>query len=386
MRLGEALARPALRLRAGRALALGPLCDHCLGRLFAEVDTGLANADRGRAVREAVGAGPPDGACGLCADLFLALDAWTDRAVRALVGWEFATFAVASHPDPAVVAREERLWAEVGGDLAEPHKQAFNRLLGIRLCQAVGRETDLRDPDVTVVADHAAGRADLDVKPLFLRGAYRKLVRGLPQCRWRTWPASVQQVIAEPLRRAAQGEDDFFHGCGREDTDVRCLAPRPFILEVRRPRRRRLDWSALADEIARSGRVEVSGLEPCGREEVARLKALRPEKTYRAVVRLAADVDEAALGRLAGLAGLVRQRTPVRVLRRRSDLVRRRQVRAVTWRRLDPRTVELEVRAQAGTYIKELISGDGGRTRPSVAEVLGVPAECAELDVVAFHA
>ncbi len=35
--------------------------------------------------------------------------------------------------------------------------------------------------------------------------------------------------------------------------------------------------------------------------------------------------------------------------------------------------------------MKELISGDGGRTRPSVAGILGVAAECAELDVLAIH-
>lgn len=52
---------------------------------------------------------------------------------------------------------------------------------------------------------------------------------------------------------------------------------------------------------------------------------------------------------------------------------------------LDPRTIELEVRTEAGLYVKELVSGDGGRTCPSVAEVLGTAAECAELDVLAIH-
>jgi tRNA pseudouridine synthase 10 len=44
-----------------------------------------------------------------------------------------------------------------------------------------------------------------------------------------------------------------------------------------------------------------------------------------------------------------------------------------------------EVRTDSGAYIKELISGDGGRTRPSVAEVLGIPATCVSLDVVGVH-
>jgi len=47
--------------------------------------------------------------------------------------------------------------------------------------------------------------------------------------------------------------------------------------------------------------------------------------------------------------------------------------------------LELTVRAQPGTYIKELVSGDDGRTRPSVTEILGTAAECAQLDVLAIH-
>ena len=40
------------------------------------------------------------------------------------------------------------------------------------------------------------------------------------------------------------------------------------------------------------------------------------------------------------------------------------------------------MRSQHGTYIKEAISSDEGRTKPSIAEWVGAPAECIELDVV----
>jgi tRNA pseudouridine synthase 10 len=491
-RLADVLARPDVRAALASALAAGPLCDHCLGRLVAGADTGLGNDDRGRAARSALAAparqgdAPPTGgqavaspappaACSLCGGLFAALEVWTARAREALRGLEFDTLAVASHADPAVAAREQALWLRLGagasplrersekvsgtlrlkvpdtfsdpaagwdaaGGLAEPYKQEFNRLLGIRLCMRLGCDTDLKDPDVIVVADHAAGRVEVCSEPLFACGRYRKLVRGLPQCRWRQWPTSIQQIVGSPVCREAGGQDHLFHGCGREDVDVRCLGERPFVVEVLRPQRRRLDWAALAQQINASGRVEVLGLARCRRAEVARLKTLRPEKSYRALVRLAAAVDDARLALLAGLVGPVAQRTPARVLKRRPDLLRTRRVLSLSWRRTDalirggsgdppresrggspdparesrggspdparesrggspdparesrggspdpPRCVlELEVRTQAGLYIKELVSGDGGRTRPSVAEVLGVPAECAALDVIAVH-
>jgi len=413
--IADALARDDLRRRARQALAAGPLCDACLGRLFAQVDTGLTNTDRGRQVRRALATdpsaeepksaetppqatphenaetapsaetAPPAGPCRICHGLFDSIDQWAVRAEAALRSVESRTFQVASHVDPAVVDRERALWDEVGGALAEPYKTHFNRLLGTRLWEATGREPDLVRPEVVVLTDHRTGRVRLRIEPLLVAGRYRKLVRGLPQCRWKAWPTSIQDIVGEPIRRAADGNDTRFHGCGREDTDVRCLGRRPFILEVRRPKRRRLDWAALAAEINASGQVEVDGLASCARDDVARIKGLRPDKSYRAVAELAEAVDDARLAHLADLVGLVRQRTPVRVLKRRANRLRRRRVRSLEWKRIGPRQVELTVRAQAGTYIKELVSGDGGRTRPSVAEVLGTEAVCVELDVIDVH-
>jgi tRNA pseudouridine synthase 10 len=65
--------------------------------------------------------------------------------------------------------------------------------------------------------------------------------------------------------------------------------------------------------------------------------------------------------------------------------MRLRHVRSVEWERTGPETLELRVRTSGGLYVKELISGDAGRTQPSVAGLLGTEAECAELDVAAIH-
>ena len=46
-----------------------------------------------------------------------------------------------------------------------------------------------------------------------------------------------------------------------------------------------------------------------------------------------------------------------------------------------PDEVELSIRSQSGTYIKEFVTGDGGRTVPSVSGVLGRRCEVLNLDV-----
>jgi tRNA pseudouridine synthase 10 len=42
----------------------------------------------------------------------------------------------------------------------------------------------------------------------------------------------------------------------------------------------------------------------------------------------------------------------------------------------------LRITAETGTYIKELVHGDQGRTRPSVAELLGVACAVKSLEVM----
>ena len=42
----------------------------------------------------------------------------------------------------------------------------------------------------------------------------------------------------------------------------------------------------------------------------------------------------------------------------------------------------ITVHCEGGLYVKELVSGDEGRTKPSLSELLGAPALVEELDVI----
>ncbi len=116
----------------------------------------------------------------------------------------------------------------------------------------------------------------------------------------------------------------------------------------------------------------------------------KADKSYRATVLAARPVDEAALDKVRGLSGAtIHQRTPERVAHRRADKVRVRSIRHLQARLLEgaeaPRTFEIELTTETGTYIKELISGDASRTNPCVAGVLGMKCICQELDVTEVH-
>jgi tRNA pseudouridine synthase 10 len=54
-------------------------------------------------------------------------------------------------------------------------------------------------------------------------------------------------------------------------------------------------------------------------------------------------------------------------------------------KRLTLKRFELEIRCQGGLYIKELITGDDGRTVPSVTQIIGAKAVPMELDVLGVY-
>ena len=75
------------------------------------------------------------------------------------------------------------------------------------------------------------------------------------------------------------------------------------------------------------------------------------------------------------------QKTPVRVLHRRSQLVRPKKVYRMLAQYLNPHYFTLHVLASAGTYIKEFVHGDLGRTTPSVGALLDSECDILQLDV-----
>jgi len=181
---------------------------------------------------------------------------------------------------------------------------------------------------------------------------------------------------------------------GREDIDVRCLGlGRPFVLELKAPEKRASErpFEELinAVNLHAGGKVEVVGpMRLSTRAEPARLKSAVAQKTY--TIRF--KVDGAPLGeeekiKMLSLAGVtLEQRTPSRVEHRRADLVRQRKVFEVTVQDMTETEAALTIRAESGTYIKELVHSDEGRTTPSVAGLIGRTCTVLWLDVEEIHA
>ena len=312
--------------------------------------------------------------------------------------YDFDTFVVGVHLDFSASPEEK-------ARLTRPFKEALGSMLEERLWP--GRKADFLAPQLQVMIDAATGRVDVLPAPLFVAGRYRKYARdissthwkhmacggrGCPQCGFKGFFAegSVGETIGLPLRASAQGRAYFFHGMGREDVDARMLGTgRPFVVEIAAPVRRKLPLARLCEEINAAGRGIVDVVGPLALVEgalVARVKSAQAEKTYHVVVVAASPLPPDTARRVGSLAGVrVAQNTPCRVRHRRARLERRRRVMTSMATVLDARSFLWDVRTDSGMYIKELATGDGGRTVPSLTELLDVPLVVADLDVTAVH-
>jgi tRNA pseudouridine synthase 10 len=418
---------------AKKILTLGPICDSCLGRQFAMLSTGLTNVERGRAIKTVMAMeasavddkaqleelapnfrsarlklgrkDEEDSRCSVCLGEMRpeSLGKWADRAAQALQEWEYNTFLVGTKMSGLLAENEELLLADGGSTHAEPLKSELNREVGKLVAAKTGKQVDLKNPDVVVHLNLDKGEIELQVASIFIYGRYRKLIRGIPQTRWpcrvckgdgcprcagtgRMYQESVDELIRPAVVEAAHASDTTFHGAGREDIDARMLGTgRPFIVEAVRPKRRTIDLTSLQEEINKqaAGKVEVGKLEMVGGDQVEKIKDAAFEKTYQALVRLKSEVPEEKLKLvLKELVGSIDQRTPTRVSHRRADKLRVRNVYSADLNEVLGRSIRITIRGDSGLYIKELISGDGGRTLPNLAHSLGVDAVVEELDVI----
>lgn len=166
--------------------------------------------------------------------------------------------------------------------------------------------------------------------------------------------------------------------------------------------------SSLVGEINRSSQqVQItSQLKVLSKIDLKKLKEGENVKTkfYRALcVCRSASKDVQKHIPLEKLNSLKRvkiiQKTPVRVLHRRPLSPRERLIYEMRTRWVVPEELSklditnedasifflLDIKTQAGTYVKEFVHGDFGRTKPSLCDILNADVDIVALDVTGIN-
>lgn len=386
------------------------LCDRCLGRRLigaAGLDAQRTEARKVRTWGEVAETG-----CAVCEGAFADAGKWLEAGLVAAKPYQFTTFQVGTK-FPGIGEGTERDVSKAMGQekVGETLRTEANRWLAAAIAKATGASTAAEGrPELVLEVDTRYWTATAEANSLFVKGRYNKLRRDIPQTHWPcrrcqgrgcwecnatgvTYAESVEDSIGEPARPLFGAKSFSFHGAGREDIDALMLGTgRPFILELHDPKVRNADLAELSravDSVSGKSGVKVRDLRMAQPDEVAAIKEGEYEKEYLAhcvaQVPLPRETVDEVVAKLSG--ATLDQRTPERVSHRRADLVRKRTIHALSVEEMpaDPsEKFSLRVRAESGTYIKEMVSGDDGRTVPSFTSLAGVPVKVDALDVVAI--
>ncbi len=390
-------------------IARSGVCDHCLGRMFGKLGTGMTNDLRGRILRNKLKEkgidAPAEEFCPLCENVFDMMDRFAEAAAESINEVESDNFLIGTRIEPEIVEREKEIKERYNLENSETIKAELNREIGKLALPMIHRPVEFKNPQVVALVDTRFADVTLDISPVFIAGRYTKYSREIPQTIWpcrvchgkgcdhcngkgKMYPTSVQEIIGDIALEMAEGQEHFFHGMGREDIDACMLGDgRPFVLEISQPRKRYIDLDELERRANQTDMAGFNSLKFVQREAVERYKAAASDKVYHVHVIAEGKVNKEELVRVAQSFKdvTIDQRTPRRVEHRRADLVRKRKIHWCEAEWISDDSFDLDLETDSGTYVKEFVSGDEGRSIPSFSERLGIQCKVQTLDVMAIQ-
>lgn len=244
---------------------------------------------------------------------------------------------------------------------------------------------------------HMKANITFNHQSIYIAGRYLKYKRDIPQSEWiidgcRHGNSSVEEFIGPYILSKTKGDKYVFSASGREDMDVRMLGRgRPFIIEVVNPKIPNIkdeEYHLLQNLINEKaeGNIWVLDLQGIKEDERSILKdgETNKKKMYRAVAWVPKPIKKEDLKVFEGIKDLkLNQKTPIRVLHRRSLAVREKTIHSIKCEYINEHLIVVDLVTQSGTYVKEFVHGDLGRTKPSFCELLNQEeADILLLDVV----
>lgn len=382
------------------------LCDYCLGRLFSKVKISTCNQDIGNFLRKKTGfktiIKPIN--CELCQGLSSEVEYFYNLILDSLKDYEFDTFLIGCKIDEDIINKENELIAITKSEYSESIKNEVNRNIGLKIEKKIKKLVDFENPDIMIILDTSFNVITLQIASLFIYGKYKKYTRNIPQTKWfckicygkgcrkcnylgRLYENSVEELVSKEMLKVTKATEESFHGAGREDIDVRMLGNgRPFVLEIKNPRVRSIDLDVLKEKINNSnkGLIEVNNLRFSDRNEIARIKNSRFRKVYRVVIKSNTILNNEKLKKVSSSLqdSTINQITPSRVAHRRADMIREKHIYRCVVESVKDTIAIITLETESGTYIKELVTSDEGRTKPSIAELIDSPSKVIELDVM----
>lgn len=367
--------------RTRQILKEHPLCDHCLGRMFAE-NLGVKSHKRlGKQIRDRIGRKPPQ-TCYVCKNLMATIDQHAKKMTEASKGYQFSTFLIGAILQPSIHDRDDVIRSKFRLRGITSIKSDITRELGKKFSRITKSSVDYQNPDMVFTIDFKKDYCEIKPKALLLQGRYLKSVRGFPQkqkpcseCEGKGCFVcdfhgireydSVEGKIARFFIEKYGALQAKITWIGGEDESSLVLGNgRPFFAKLINPRKRK---------VGRIKNIDLGGVSILGLRTINKIPS--DPVRFRTVVLMEIESEyEINPEQLENLSRLKDQQ----IILYENSHRNKKRVYNVRFKPISSNSILIKMESDGGMPIKRLVTGN--QVEPSISGLLETNCRCTRFD------
>jgi tRNA pseudouridine synthase 10 len=361
-----------------------PLCDHCLGRMFAGKLRVLSHDRLGRKIRDKLKQKQPK-SCYICKGLMSELDIHLHKMLNLSKEYQFSTFLVGAILQPSIHDRDDVIRSKFKLRGITSIKSDVTREIGKWFSRKTRTRVDYQNPDVVFTIDFKKDQYEIKPKAILLQGRYTKNLRGLPQkqkpcsqcggkgcfvCEFHGISEfnSVEGKIVKFLIEKYDAQQAKITWIGSEDESSLVMGNgRPFFVKLINPHKRNLSFSK---------KIGLGGVLIHGFRIISKI----PSDPVRFCTEVTLEIEaekEIEPNKLKELAKL--KECPI-MLFENSGHKNEKRIYDIKFKPESEKSFKVEMQSDGGIPIKRFVTGQ--EVEPSLSSILETNCKCKLFD---FH-
>jgi len=359
-----------------------PLCDHCIGRMFAGKLKVLSHKRLGFKIRKKLKQRQPK-LCYICKGLMSELDTHLMKILHLSKEYEFSTFLIGAILQPSIHDRYDLLRSKFKLRGITSIKSDVTREMGKWFSRKTRTNVNYQNPDVVFTIDFKKVQYEIKPKSVLLQGRYTKNKRGLPQkqkscdqcegkgcfvCDFHGIKEfnSVEGKIVKFLIEKFGAQQAKITWIGSEDeTSLVSGSGRPFFTKLVNPHRRNITFSK---------NIGLNGISIHNLHTIPKIP-MDPIKFRTSVVLQVETESELKSGILKELKKLKGQSVS---LYENSGHKNKKKIYSIKFAKKSNKSCTVQMESDGGIPIKRFVAGH--EIEPSLSSVLETNCKCKAFD------
>lgn len=358
-----------------------PLCDYCLGRLFAGKLRVKSHKRLGNKIRTRLRQNPPK-TCYLCKNLMSTLVLQAERMLEVSREYQFSTFLIGAVLQPSIQDRDDAIRSKFRLRGIASIKGDVTRELGKILSRKTRSVVDYHNPDIVFTMDFKRETCEIKPKALLLQGRYTKHVRDLPQkqrpcdqCSGKGCFVCDFHGIAEFQSVEGKLAKFFFEKYGAQQVKITWIGGedesslvlgkgRPFFAKLINPHKR---------HVPPGKKIHLGGVSILGLRTINKIPS--DPVRFRTVVVMEIETEmEIEPNRLENLSRL-RDR-PITLFE--NSHTHKKSIYKISFKKTSKNSFTVKMESDGGMPLKRLVAGQ--QVEPSIAAMLDTNCRCTQFD------